>query len=86
MYCHKTFNSDKEDKKAKGIKKCNVKNDLTFDKYYRCLFENNNTTHEYKQFKSVNHEIYTITTTKKGLSQFDSKRYYLDSIHSVPYV
>jgi len=40
MYCHKVYNSENEEKKAKGIKKCNVKNDLDFEKYYKCLFEN----------------------------------------------
>ena len=86
MYCHKIFGSDNEDKRAKGIKRCNVKNDLTFDKYYECLFHNVNTTHDFKQFKSINHEIYTITSTKKGLSPFDSKRYYIDKIHSTPFI
>lgn len=85
MYAHTIFNSVKEEKKAKGIKKCNVRNELNFQKYYDCLFNQQNTTHSYKQFKSVNHELYTITTVKKGLSSFDSKRYYLDNIHSVPF-
>lgn len=85
MYAHKIYNSKKEDKRAKGIKKCNVKNDLSFKKYYDCLFKNENTNHEYKNFKTENHEIFTITTTKKGLSAFDSKRYYLDAVRSKPF-
>jgi len=40
IYAHKIFNSNKEDKRAKEIKKCNVKNDLTFEKYYECLSDN----------------------------------------------
>ena len=86
MYAHKIYNSKKEEKRAKGIKKCNVKNDLTFKKYHDCLFNNQNTSHEYKNFKTENHEIFTITTTKKGLSAFDSKRYYLDSVKSKPFM
>ena len=85
MYAHKVYNSDKEDKRAKGIKRCNVKNDLTFQKYYDCLMNNKNTTHAFKNFKSINHDIFTITTIKKGLSAFDSKRYYIDAIRSVPF-
>ena len=85
MYAHKIFNSTSEEKKAKGIKRCNVKNDLTFDKYYKSLFNNQKTSHTFNHFKSINHEIYTQTEVKKGLSAFDSKRFYIDSIHSVPF-
>ena len=85
MYCHKVYNSKKEDKRAKGIKKSNVKSELTFQKYYDCLFNNKNTSHEYKSFKSENHIISTISTTKKGLSAFDSKRFYLNAVTSTPY-
>ena len=74
----------KEEKRAKGIKKCNVKNDLTFKKYYDCLFNEVNTNHTFMNFKSENHEIYTTTTVKKGLSAFDSKRYYINAIASLP--
>jgi hypothetical protein len=85
MYAHKIYEHDKEDKRAKGIKMCNVRNDLTFDKYYKCLFDNKQTIHQYQQFKSVNHEIYTITTIKKGLSSLDSKRFYINAVESIPF-
>jgi hypothetical protein len=85
MYAHKIFNSTIEDKKAKGIKRCNVKNDLTFDKYYKALFNNEKTIHTFNHFKSIHHEIYTQTEVKKGLSAFDSKRFYLDAVHSIPF-
>lgn len=86
MYCHTIYNSKEEFKRAKGIKKCNVKNELNFEKYYNCLFNNQNTEHKYQHFQSKNHEIYTITTNKKGLSPFDSKRYYLNVIESIPFI
>jgi hypothetical protein len=83
MYSYQKF--DGEFKRCKGIKKCVVKNEIKFDDYYKCLFENKVTEHTFQSFKSINHNLYTVSSTKKGLSPFDTKRYYLNSIESIPF-
>ena len=85
MYAHRVYLQEKEDKKAKGIKTCVVKKNLCFDDYYNCLFNNKNTTHSFQTFQSINHVIYTKTVNKVGLSSFDSKRYYLNAVESIPF-
>ena len=37
------------------------------------------------RISSINHQFYTIETNKIALSAFCYKRYYNDTIHSVPY-
>ena len=85
MYSHRVYLQEKEDKKAKGIKSCVVKKKLSFDDYKNCIFKNKNTKHTFKIFKSNNHDIYTTEIEKKGLSAFDSKRYYINAIESIPF-
>ena len=72
MYSYQKF--DGEFKRCKGIKRCVVKNEMKFEDYYKCIFENRNTEHTFQTFKSINHELYTISLIKKGLSAFDTKR------------
>ena len=48
----------------------------------------NNNEKEYVNFKyirSYNHTIYTINCNKLGLSSYDNKRYWTDSINSLAY-
>jgi hypothetical protein len=84
MYSYQKF--DGEFKRCKGIKRCVVKNEIKFDDYYGCLFGNKKTQHTFQTFKSINHELFTISSTKKGLSAFDTKRYYIDNVQSVPFM
>ena len=86
MYSHRVYKQEKEDKKAKGIKSCVVKKNIKFDDYYNCLFNNRNTRHKVQLFKSINHNIYTTEVEKVGLSSFDSKRYYLNAVESIPFL
>ena len=39
------------------------------------LFGNKKTQHTFQTFKSINHELYNISSTKKGLWAFDTERY-----------
>ncbi|XP_067947067.1 uncharacterized protein [Watersipora subatra] len=69
--------------KCKGVKKCITKN-LMFDTYKQCLDSGDpapNATMTTLQSKL--HEIKNWTFSKKTLSAFDDKRYYLDSINSL---
>ena len=72
MYSYQKF--DGEFKRCKGIIRCVVKNEMKCEDYYKCLFENETTQHTFQTFKSINHELHTISSTKNGLSAFDTKR------------
>ena len=69
---------DTEVKKLKGILESVVKNDLTFNHYKECLYNQTETVSKMKLFQSKNHVINTIVTSKVSLSSYDDKRYILD--------
>jgi len=69
----------------KGIKMYVVKKLISFEDYFNCLFYNEVTKYKYKHFKSIDHQILTVESTKSGLTAFDSKRYYLSNIRSIPF-
>ena len=59
---------------------------LTKDIYKLCLLSDNiedklKTTSFYRT-ASKEHKLQTIQQTKKSISHYDDKRYYLDAIHS----
>lgn len=75
-----------EKKKAKGIKKCVVQNEITANDYEDCLFTNKEYSHCQHTITSKKHVLYTVKTKKKSLSTFDNKRVVLrDGISTVPY-
>ena len=61
-------------KKAKGTKKCVIKNMLKFEDYKKCLFGNGNVLRLQQRFKSENHVVYTECINKVALSCDDDKR------------
>ena len=76
-----------QEKKTKGIPKQIVKKELNFDSYKRTL-EDTECKKQYVQFnciRSMNHQIYSLTCNKAGLSNYDNKRYYLSNNESLPY-
>ena len=46
-------------KKAKGIKKCLIKQKLMFQNFKDCLFNDKNVYRLQQRFKSYNHDVYT---------------------------
>lgn len=73
-------------KKLKGIQKCVVKKNISFDNYYECLFEKREHYADTTSFRSFNHRIKTLSARKKALAPFDDKRYLLsDGITSLPF-
>ena len=61
-------------KKAKGTKKCVIKNNITFNDYYNVLFNGNNVIKSQFSFRSRCHGVYTETINKIALSSNDDKR------------
>ena len=84
-YAFKVYNEIKEEKKSKGIVKHKVKKELNYKQYEDTLIENRSDTVSFNTIRSKNHNIYTINQVKQCLSSFDNKRYYLDSVNSLPY-
>ena len=63
-----------EDKKAKGTKKCVIKQSLKFDSYKRAPFKNEAIRYTQYTFKSDHHNINTERIHKIALSNKDDKR------------
>lgn len=62
-------------KKAKGLKSNVVKNNITFDNYLDCLFNEKEITREQRKIISHFHHVYTQKESKMALSPHDNKRY-----------
>ena len=76
----------KEDKKAKGTKKCVIKRMLKFNDYKNCLLRDEVVLKLQQRFISKKHDVYTESINKIALSNNDDKRIVLsDTITSYPY-
>ena len=76
----------KEDKKAKGTKKCVIKRMIKFDDYKKCLLNDEVILKSQQRFRSKGHEVYAKNINKTALSNNDDKRIVLsDKITSYPY-
>ena len=84
-YAFRIFKEDKEEKKSKGIVKHKVKKELTFKKYEQTLETTQSDKVSFNSIRSKNHKIYTINQIKQSLSSYDNKRYYVDSVKSLPF-
>ena len=67
-----------EKKTAKGVKRCEIKR-LRHANYRDCLLNNQLIMCNMNQFRSFNHQVYTTSLNKIGLSPYDDKRYVLDN-------
>ena len=75
-----------DQKKAKGTKKCVMKQKLMFQNCKDCLFNNKNVYRAQQRFKSYNHDVYTEEVHKTALSSNDDKRLQtFDRITTYPY-
>ena len=64
----------KEDKKAKGTKKCVIKKKIKFNDYKKCLFNNELILKSQQRFISKKHDVYTENINKIALNNNDDKR------------
>ena len=64
----------KEDKKAKGTKKCIIKKMIKFNDYKKCLLNGEIILKSQKRFISNKHDVYTEDVNKIALSNDDDKR------------
>ena len=76
----------KEDKKAKGTKKCVIKRMIKFDDYKKCLLNGEVILKSQQRFISKKDDVYTENINKIALSNNDDKRIVSsDKITSYPY-
>ena len=61
-------------KKAMGVKKNIIKNQITHNDYKICLENKITKTIKQKMIRSTKHAIYTIEQNKRGLNLFDDKK------------
>ena len=64
----------KEDKKAKGTKKCVIKRLIEFNDYKTCPLNGEVELKSQQRFKSKGHDVYTENINKIALSSNDDKR------------
>ena len=64
----------KEDKKAKGTKKCVIKRMIEFNDYKNCLLKDEVILKSQQRFISKKHDVYTESINKIALSNNDDKR------------
>ena len=76
----------KEDKKAKGTKKCVIKKMIKFNDYKKCLLNDEVIFKSQQRFISKKHDVYTENIRKIALSSNDDKRIVSsDKITSYPF-
>ena len=76
----------KEDKKAKGTKKCKIKKMIKFNDYKKCLLDDEVILKSQQRFISKKHNVYTENINKIALSDNDDKRIVSSNkISSYPY-
>ena len=76
----------KEDKKAKGTKKCVIKRMIKFNDYKNCLLKDEVILKSQQRFTSKKHDVYTEDINKIALSNNDDKRIVSsDKMTSYPY-
>jgi hypothetical protein len=69
----------KEKKTAKGITKSVIESKLKHDMYRECLLEGKQVRSKMNQIRSKDHQVYSITLNKIGLSPYDDKRFVLNN-------
>ena len=75
-----------EDKKAKGTKKCVIKQMIKFNDYKKCLLNDEVILKSQQRFISKKHDVYTENINKIALSNNDDKRIVSSNkISSYPY-
>ena len=76
----------KEDKKAKGTKKCIIKKMIKFNDYKKCWLNDELILKSQQRFISKKHDVYTKNINKIALSNDDDKRIVSSNkISSYPY-
>ena len=79
------INKGKTIKKNKGTQKCVVKDILKPSDFKNCLETGEKLQTTQRGFRHDKHRIYSVETKKESLSAFDSKRFWINNIESLPF-
>ncbi|KAL4101236.1 hypothetical protein QTP88_021256 [Uroleucon formosanum] len=79
LYSHRILDTEKEIKKAKGVKKNVVENKICFNDFENCLLTKESKYVKQNLFRTKKHYIFTVEQNKKALSVYDDKRFILDN-------
>lgn len=73
-------------KKAKGVKKCVLNKEISFNDFLDCLQNNCTVVKCQNSIRSKLHNVFTVRQKKVALSPFDNKRYILENkIDTLPW-
>ena len=67
LYAYKLFDSGKETKKTKGVKKNIIQKQICFDDFKKCLLTKESIYKKQSLFRSNKHDTYTVEQNKKLL-------------------
>ena len=73
---YSVITKEEEIRKAKGVKKNVVKNQITHENYLDCLFNLKSYKYQMNMLRSDKHQIYSIKVNKTSLSPLDTKKNY----------
>ena len=78
--------SKKNIRRAKDVKKCVIKKEITHEHYKEALFQRKQFMHKMKILRSEAHEMYGMCMNKISISPFDTKRWIADDgVQTLPY-
>jgi hypothetical protein len=83
MYSYKY--NEKTEFRAKGVPKSIVKKTFGFDSYVATIFDEETIPVKFNTIQSKKHQLYTMEMSKTGLSPYESKRYWINNVESLPY-
>ena len=84
--CAYLMDDGSDHKKAEGTKKCVIKQNLMFENYKDCLFNNKTVYRSQEKFKSYYYDVYTEEVTNIALNSGEDKRLQTsDKITTYPY-
>ena len=87
---HQTYDQSmnikiKNKKTCKGVSKVVVKNEINHDDYVSVLTTGETINRTVTGFRSYNHEIFTVRTSKSALTAFYDKQVMVDELHCLPF-
>ena len=74
---YSVITKEEEIRKAKGVKKNVVKNQITHENYLDCLFNLKSYKHQMNMLRSDKQQIYSIKVNKTSLSPLDTKKKFI---------
>ena len=74
-----------EYKKAASVPKNIIKKHINFGMHRKALSENIKSNVQFQAIRSYNHQLFSITCSKSGLSNYENKRHYVSHSESLPY-